>query len=401
MKRTSLLYILLLCLAPFLSGCGGDDGGGNGGSPADDDALSLTAQPVTKQNGMVIFAHYMAWFTSPETSGSWNHWTMSDKALTTDNYASYYTPLQGPYSSQDADNLDYQMLLMKYAGIDGVAVDWYGSSSRNDYGFVDESTQLVMKAARKAGLKLVLCYEDQSLSDDGTQASRARTDMNYAYTHYFINPAYYKTGDAPLLLCFGPQRLLTPADWTAAFGGLAVKPVFLTLSGKQAYANDANHSNSQGEFCWVNPSPDYSQAASFSYYMGGAMPGFRDHYKASGQGDGYTTYDHRDGALLQEQLAAAKAANLRYLQLITWNDYGEGTMIEPTKEFGYKFLTLVQQFAGVAYNQSVLEQIFQWYQLRKQCRGNSAKTLETDKAYHYFIALQPDKAKTILDKLAK
>ncbi len=32
-----------------------------------------------------------------------------------------------------------------------------------------------------------------------------------------------------------------------------------------------------------------------------------------------------------------------HIQLVTWNDYGEGTMIEPTHEFGYTFLEIVQQ----------------------------------------------------------
>jgi len=31
------------------------------------------------------------------------------------------------------------------------------------------------------------------------------------------------------------------------------------------------------------------------------------------------------------------------IQLVTWNDYGEGTMIEPTHEFGYTFLEIIQQ----------------------------------------------------------
>lgn len=28
--------------------------------------------------------------------------------------------------------------------------------------------------------------------------------------------------------------------------------------------------------------------------------------------------------------------------MITWNDYGEGTIIEPTEEFGYQYLEIVQ-----------------------------------------------------------
>lgn len=45
--------------------------------------------------------------------------------------ASHYYPLTGPYASGDAAILDYQCLLMKYAGVDGVMVDWYGVNSDN------------------------------------------------------------------------------------------------------------------------------------------------------------------------------------------------------------------------------------------------------------------------------
>lgn len=395
--RKFFLYTLLLLSPLGLMSCGDND---DDGDSTTFDETTLTAQPVVKSNNMMLLAHFMAWFVAPETSGVWNHWTMSSNALTEDNYASYYTPLQGCYASSDEDNLDYQMLLMKYAGIDGVVVDWYGSSSRNDYATVDENTQLVIKHAKKAGLKFALCYEDQSLDDDGTMPAQARTDMNYAFTHYFIISSTYLTVDgAPLLLCFGPQKLTTPADWTTAFGGLNTKPVFLALNGHSSNANDAQNQNCQGEFRWVDDNPDYTNASSFQYYMGGAMPGFHDHYKASGQGEGYTTYDYQDGALLQSQLNAAQEAGLKYLQLITWNDYGEGTMIEPTKEFGYKFLNIIQSFAGVSYDENQLASIFTWYQLKKKYKNNTEKTKLLTLAYQYFAALQPDKAAEVMEKV--
>ena len=42
---------------------------------------------------------------------------------------------------------------------------------------------------------------------------------------------------------------------------------------------------------------------------------------------------------------AALAANASIIQLVTWNDYGEGTIIEPTAETGYQALEIVQQSA--------------------------------------------------------
>ncbi len=84
--------------------------------------------------------HYMPWFQTPSISGYWGwHWTMNhfnpDKIDLTGRHeiASHYCPLTGPYDSQDKDILEYQVLLMKISGIDGVLVDWYGNENYNDY----------------------------------------------------------------------------------------------------------------------------------------------------------------------------------------------------------------------------------------------------------------------------
>jgi hypothetical protein len=54
-----------------------------------------------------------------------------------------------------------------------------------------------------------------------------------------------------------------------------------------------------------------------------------------------------------------------YIQIVTWNDYGEVTMIEPTREFGYTFLTLLQEKLGVKHNQADLEQVTKIFHQRK------------------------------------
>jgi MYXO-CTERM domain-containing protein len=53
------------------------------------------------------------------------------------------------------------------------------------------------------------------------------------------------------------------------------------------------------------------------------------------------------------------------VQIATWNDYTEGTMIEPTNEFGYKYLTTLQKLLGVSYGQGELEIVRQLYDRRK------------------------------------
>src|SRR5471032_2609072 len=83
-----------------------------------------------------VMVHYMPWFVSQPYSGSWGwHWTMNhfNPNVTNANgeqqIASWYYPLIGPYDSADPAVLEYHVLLMKLAGIDGVIVDWYGSAN--------------------------------------------------------------------------------------------------------------------------------------------------------------------------------------------------------------------------------------------------------------------------------
>jgi hypothetical protein len=110
----------------------------------DPDSTEVTIfEPIkpNKTNSTKVFVHYMPWFENKETNnGIWGmHWTMNncnpDLIDSSGNYtiASFYHPLIDPYASSDKDVIEYHLLLMKYAGIDGVMIDWYGSYDLNDF----------------------------------------------------------------------------------------------------------------------------------------------------------------------------------------------------------------------------------------------------------------------------
>ncbi|HXU78584.1 MAG TPA: hypothetical protein VN794_18555, partial [Methylomirabilota bacterium] len=88
-----------------------------------------------------VMVYYMPWFTAKPHSESWGwHWTMDHfnpdqvNAAGQHQIASWYYPLIGPYDSSDPAVLEYHVLLMKLAGVEGVIVDWYGSADFLDYG---------------------------------------------------------------------------------------------------------------------------------------------------------------------------------------------------------------------------------------------------------------------------
>ena len=398
-------YILTLLCVLFCS-CGSNSTDVTGNNTNVTEVTELLPVAVTKSNKMKVYAHYMPWFETPATnSGSWGqHWTMATCNPNIENsgkrqIASYYYPLTGPYASSDDEILDYQCLLMKYSGIDGIMIDWYGTQYKKDYPSNLRNSEAVIKAVTRAGLSYAIVYEDNTLQGLSDKVAQARIDINYLATNHFKNANYVKVDGKPLLLIFGPQQISTPKDWDNVFSILATKPEFIVLNSHSSLVNDATYKNSEGEFLWVNDKPDYSVAKQYDYYIAGAMPGFKDYYKAGGWGNGYTTYDSDNGNLFNRQLQSARDAGLDMLQISTWNDYGEGTVIEPTQEFGYKYLTALQQFTQVNYRQHNLELIYKWYQFRVTYSDSVSMLNILKQCYYYFVSLQPDKAESLINNI--
>ena len=80
-----------------------------------------------------VFAHYMPWFETPESNleapGQWGyHWTLQNRNPNIilpngqRDIASHFYPLIEPYASSDPDVIEYHLLLMKTAGIDGIII---------------------------------------------------------------------------------------------------------------------------------------------------------------------------------------------------------------------------------------------------------------------------------------
>ena len=79
------------------------------------------------------------------------------------------------------------------------------------------------------------------------------------------------------------------------------------------------------------------------------------------------------------------------------HDFGEGTMIEPTQEFGYSFLEIIQSFTGVSYTKNALEYIYKLYQLRKNYEGDTEMQASLDTAFDHLVKLELAEAEDILD----
>jgi hypothetical protein len=386
---------------------------------------------VQKEQKKKILMHMMTWFwmdkdnKHPETQAKGNpwfgHWTMDKMnpeiidSLGRRQIASHYYPLTGPYSSTDKNIIEYQLLLMKLAGVDGIIFNTSTLNRDWDFHALVEATDSIAKQTKKFGLEISIMYEDQHLRDnvgrgfltDSTAFLQAKSDMEYYRDRYFGEPNYTKVDGRPLLTDFGPQYFTTEDQWTDIFSVFGEnQPAFYALN----YAGSKSGKNTYGEFAWVDQRANYHLDNLKHFYntyefagkrMGTAYPGFRDFYTEGGWGTNLFVVPHRGDTTLVETLDLALASDsVEIIQLATWNDYGEGTMFEPTQEFGFTFLASLQRELGVKdLTEKDLELCFDLYQARLKFADNADAQKQLDEASSLMAALKIADARKIIEGL--
>jgi hypothetical protein len=207
-------------------------------------------------SSLEVYVHMMPWFETKDTNnGTWGqHWTMAND--NPDNIidgkqdiASFYHPKIGPYASGDPDVIDWQLGVMKAAGIAGVFIDWPGTTEAYDYPKNKENCEAIIEGTERAGLKFAIVYEDNNLKLASVPdvTGQAVADMEYIQNNYFTKDNYVMVNGAPLLMDFGPQVVLWK-QWDDVLAPLDPKPTFLTLWNQHQQGG----TYCQGEFAWVS-----------------------------------------------------------------------------------------------------------------------------------------------------
>lgn len=370
-------------------------------------------QAVQKTNNMKVYMHYMPWFETPETIGKWGwHWTMNnkrpDKVL--DNgqreIAAHYYPLIGPYASRDKEVIEYHLLLMKLSGIDGVLINWYGVQGSNaDIKPLLESANAIVDNVGDFGMEFGVILEDRF----SRTVEDVKANLTYLKNNYFNKPDYIRYGDdkAPLVGIFGPITFEKPSQWTEILPSAGEDIEFLTLWNESGDAG----SNADGEYLWIYQNymdhlthlDNYykNKAPQMKTVMGVVYPGFHDYYAEGNAGEGYFYIPHDNGNTLNQTLQKIEQykSSIDLVQLATWNDYGEGTIFEPTVETGFNYLKQIQTYTGVNYGEKELKLVYRLYQLRKHYASDAGVQHQLDLASAHLVNLEINKAAEMLNGL--
>ncbi|MBN1385019.1 MAG: hypothetical protein JW983_09090 [Elusimicrobia bacterium] len=402
-----------------------------------------------------IFAHYMTWFGRPEISNGWCNWAWFQKGHRRNpdrilpngrrDIASLHYPLIGPYDSTDEDVVEYHILLAKAAGIDGFVVNWYGFEDENgnprheDIGF-----KKLLKAAEKLNFKVCIDIDDKCMFPPFSGASNrheavieASEDVKRIFSEYGKSKAYFRINGRPVITNFGwgPPFMVgknatsfSPEEWREIFGSAGdSQPLFI--------ANYQWHWNRSIEetgfldvadsiYPWVSGGPDrrikfYEESkqalaeGKIKFISGEACPGF-DSYGTWGWGGGRTILPRKEGEVYKMTWDECLKYDAHWIQIITWNDFAEGSTIEPTFEYGYKYLEITSDYTSKLKNKNfkysairIPKEIYDIKSQIKKLRKNGktghgllgSYETETEKAIDLFVEGDYNKTQSIVNKL--
>ena len=217
--------------------------------------------------------------------------------------------------------------------------------------------------------------------------------------YWFNSPSYVRLDGKPLLLSFGHAGL-SRDEWRQCLTQLT-SPV-------SYFSQDIRRDGAVGGFAWPSPKQGLKQldrflkeAENWPDHIAVAFPRFHDIYRQAKVSDGYPELPDEAGATLRLTLEKSLQSKPPIIQLATWNDWGEGTQIEPSREFGYRDLEYLQQRrrtsidSGFEYRPEDLRLPLQLLQLR---RAGHVSTAELDAVALAISAGRQKEARRLIER---
>jgi hypothetical protein len=293
------------------------------------------AAPAQAATDPLVLAFYYSWFDD----NTWNSGQLSD--LPAERYVSADRGAMGRHIDQ-----------AKAAGIDAFLVAWYGPGGGNQ---TETNLQALLEEAAARNFRIGILFETDSpfLGDAGSVGAA----LQHALSVHANHPAYLRADGRPVIF-FWRSSLYGVGTWAgiraqadpaynALWVGEGVDTSQLSVfDGHYLYSNTWNP---PADLTAVNQKfadrvAEMRQATGAAkLWVATAMPGYNDTGVRPNSG---FARGRDDGAYYAQSWQAAIASRPNWVVVTSFNEWPEGTYIEPSAAYGDAYLGLTAQYAG-------------------------------------------------------
>jgi hypothetical protein len=297
-----------------------------------------------------VLAFYYGWYGNPEISHRWVHWKNVDPVKKHIDESTHF-PVLGAYDSHDPKIVDTHCRQAKEAGLTGFIVSWWRQGD-----FHDEGLPLMLDTAQKYGLKITVYYETVPPRGSPT-VEGAVGDLAYITKKYGTHPAWLTARGKPVIFVYvrALNDLKLPG-WQKVVSDFGATFIGDRISAEAARVFDGIHTyNPTGLTKGKTAEEIRTWARSiFPEWVKTAgpgriscvtiIPGYDDSCQPSRKPPRPITERH-GGATYRIMWEEAIAAGPDWVLITSWNEWHEGSEIEPSVEDGDLALRTTKQYA--------------------------------------------------------
>jgi glycoprotein endo-alpha-1,2-mannosidase len=271
-------------------------------------ALPATASAADPRSSIFFYP----WYSNMRHDGHYTHWTQGGHLPPFD-LASQFFPARGAYSSSDPQVLRGQMRDIAAAGVDEVVSSWWGQGSPED-----RRLPAVMRAAKARELQVAVQLEPY----DGRSIESIAADLAYLRGIGIRNVYVYRSDD------------LTADQWTT----VTRQPNGMRLFAQTNRVGFAARSGFAGFYTYdilLYNGPKFVRLCDQAHKLGIlCAPSVGPGYSAARATGDTRVKPRRAGATYDSMWRAAERADADLITITSYNEWGEGTQIEPAGRGG-------------------------------------------------------------------
>jgi hypothetical protein len=320
----------------------------------------------------LVMAFYHDWYGNPTgPSGQWAHWDHPIWVTSTgqevgrhdpnnfvnskrrDIGATNY-PLKGPYDSRDPEIIRWHIKLAHEAGIDVFAVDWWGDMSNKE--FTDATMKILMDLNEEEDLGMKFCILFDGLWGHPQPPSLDKTiaRLEYAIKKYGKRTSYLKVEGSPVFFIYATQ--VYPANtWSDIIFKIrhdGYSALFFSDAFKEEYAEVFDGLQNYAPPGLFDPNQDFTKAyldvaqlakKRSEPYGFDVIPGYDDK-KVRQPG---MIIPRENGATYEKTWKAVLSSGCQWALITSWNEWHEGTEIEPSIEYGHQYLEMTKNYSKI------------------------------------------------------